>query len=90
MRDLARLFAAELGVVFGDQRPAGPTATAEPQAGTKIDLEEWAIFDPKRQKIVVAYVDGDNQQRWVPRADEPGVPKTWRKLYAAGTSKAAD
>lgn len=58
-----------------------PTPAGDEQQPAPIHLEPWHIFDPRRQTVCAGYVDDANQQRWVPVADETGVPKAWRKLY---------
>jgi hypothetical protein len=80
MRSFAKLLGAEIAAALGDRSAPveQPPAADRPKP---LNLEPWHIFDPRRQTVCAAYVDGEQQQRWVPIADEAGVPATWRKIY---------
>jgi hypothetical protein len=84
INDLARAVGRELAKALTEPPPASPAPPVEPAAPeglSPVRFEPWTIFDPRRQALVAGYVDDANQQRWVPIADELGVPKAWRKLY---------
>jgi hypothetical protein len=81
INDLGRVLGRELAKALAATEPAPPAPAETDIAPRALDVEPWQIFDPRRQCVVVAYVDDANQQRWVSIAEEVGVPKAWRKIY---------
>lgn len=66
-----------------DPRPA-PEQLAEPAppAATLADLAEpWRFYGPSHGTLVEAYVDEQNQTRFVAVDQADRVPSTWRRLY---------
>lgn len=64
-----------------DPRPGPGRGPAEPQA-TLADLAEpWRLYGPSHGTLVEAYVDEQNQARFVAVDQADHVPSTWRRLY---------
>lgn len=60
---------------------SGPAEPAPAQTPYDLGLEPWAFHDPRQKCDVVAYLDPQNQLRYVPATRATEVPKTWLRVW---------